>query len=633
MGTGLILVTLLYFLYDDSLLISTLSSHQTVRIGRVIPEVNDTRYKANQEFQWVTLRGERIIGWGDGVFTGMKSKARVELDAGSAITMDENSLIIFSPNQQELTLDLRFGSLKGQLTGQNLKIQVDGRTLDLSGQNAVIELAKRNGQELDLQIVSGEVNLGQKRMVAGEQVRLNKAGAMAVPKPTPTPKPQPTPTPPPTPTPAPPVDASLQWITPDQKEHLIPRDLEGRLGAPARVEFSWKNPNQAEVAERLGDTTYEIQIAKDPEFTALVSEQTSPEPKAQFDFAAEGQYYARVRPKLTPELEKEKNITAGWSPLLRTQVKFAPNRGLPAPNLEETQTRLNGLTDKTAELSWSSVKGAKQYEIEWASDAEFKHRLESKKIDSTSFQFQPKQSGDAFYRVRALTPGGKAGTYSRVGQVSVDLPRPGLKPIESISTLGQTPTDPPAQAELKMAWSGSAVAEGYEVQVSSSKDFSAPITFNTRNTQGALKVNKPGDYYVRVRSLNALSEPLTEFSTPEKFTYTYKVPLATPTLKEPTHAVTLFFQNSVPTFWLGWAPVKLAQTYRLQVASDSTFKNIILETKTDAPRFLVKRELPQGTVYWRARAENTERESHWSQIRSIRIFTSRQASPGNGSAE
>ena len=176
-----------------------------------------------------------------------------------------------------------------------------------------------------------------------------------------------------------------------------------------------------------------------------------------------------------------------------------------------------------------------------------------------------------------------------------------------------------------MKWSESPIAKGYELQISKEPTFEKAMKFKTATPSGALKVKEPGEYHMRVRPLDSESKPLAEFSEVQKVNYVYRIPLAQPTLMEPSNNITMFFQSNDAPFYFVWKKVTQAEWYIFEVATDPEFKNKLLTQKLTDSRFLYKPTTSVGQIYWRIKAENTERESNWSPTRSIKLFSGRKA--------
>lgn len=130
---------------------------------------------------------------------------------------------------------------------------------------------------------------------------------------------------------------------------------------------------------------------------------------------------------------------------------------------------------------------------------------------------------------------------------------------------------------------------------------------------------------MRVRPLDSESRPLADFSEVQKVNYVYRIPLAQPTLLEPSNNITMFFQTTDAPFYFVWKKVQQADWYIFEVATDPEFNTKLVSQKVTDGRFLFKPTTSVGQIYWRIKAENNERESNWSQTRSIKLFSGRRA--------
>lgn len=112
-------------------------------------------------------------------------------------------------------------------------------------------------------------------------------------------------------------------------------------------------------------------------------------------------------------------------------------------------------------------------------------------------------------------------------------------------------------------------------------------------------------YYFRVAAVNAGG---TAFGSIDSF-QTPMAPPAIPVLDDPVDGA-----NSVPTvITLNWLPAANAQTYRIQLASDSAFASILVEDSTVTTTFKQVGPLSPVTPYfWRVRASNQVAQSNFS---------------------
>lgn len=591
-------IVLVYLLHDDSIF-DSFTTGDAQRIGEISTIENDVRHKANKGFQWRHLRGPRSLNWGDGVFTGKGSHAMVRLDDGSEIELQENSLIIFSQTKKDLMLDLRFGNFKGTLTlDSHLKVNNGGDFLDLTGKNAKIEIGRDGAGDLAIKVVMGELNSKKGVLKAGQIAKIGKQGDLI-----PEVKPQP----------VEPIQRLPAMIKPNWKdfvrEALLPVDEDANLLGPAKLNLKWDNPTP--------EKKYQVQLSRDPDFKTLAKEVLSAGDHSDLEVTEPGKYFARVRP--------EQGDDETWSTPEELTVKTANPAVLTAPDLKKKRFNVDGVQANDAKLEWQKVDKAAEYLVELSKSENFETPIRSLKVKEPTVTLADFTQGKTFVRVRALTKGGRLGAFGELAQVNTASQTSTIEPIPEIRILGKTPFAPPEPVELKMKWSESPIAKAYELQISSDPEFTKPIKFKTATPSGSLKIKDPGDYHVRVRPIDSESKPLATFSEPQKVSYVYRIPLAQPAIVEPANNITMFFQTGDAPFYFVWKKVPQADWYIFEVAGDPEFKNKMTSQKVNDSRYLYKPDVRVGQIYWRIKAENSERESNWSQVRSIKLFSGRRA--------
>ena len=74
---------------------------------------------------------------------------------------------------------------------------------------------------------------------------------------------------------------------------------------------------------------------------------------------------------------------------------------------------------KTVTLSWKKVRGAKKYQIQYNQNKKFK-KAKTKTVKKVKCTVTKLAKGKTFYfRVRAISAGGKKGTWSRTVKVKI----------------------------------------------------------------------------------------------------------------------------------------------------------------------------------------------------------------------
>lgn len=611
-------IALLYLLFDDSILTDSFNDDSNQLIGKISYATGDVRHKNNKDFQWKNAKQERKIFWGDGVFTGGNSKAHVDLLSGGRLELDPNSLVILTPTQKDLTLDLRFGNFKGELKDQDLKVKVGGEVLTVSGSKgaggSVVEFGRDANQNLVINVVKGSVDVtgsasGPRQIASGKNAKISADGKSvaesastgSIMRKTASGTDETTK----------PVRKRTLWKeNVRENKSSVQLDENGQPTSKPVIDLNWVP------ADEKGQTI--VEISKDPNFSSILMTKNVEGSNLQTEVESTGVYYARVKPandKDTP-----------WSPVQKINVEGIVLPPVASPELVSDKLFIDPEQTNKARVQWKPQERADSYIVEYAKDPEFKQVTDTQKTKEDKLDFIANRPGKTYFRVRGVSATGKEGLLSPVGQITVPNRSLALSPVASREVFGKSPKAPPEVIDVKVAWTQLKTAPNYEVQLAKDAEFKTGLKkFITPTNSGALKVSEPGDYHVRIRPLSADKKPTGQFSEPQTFNYTYKIPLAQPVLVEPMANSTVFFQDSEGPFWFSWKKVRQAEQYELEVATDAEFKNKLVSKQTSNSRFLFSEKVPSGQLYWRVRASNPERQSHWSEPRAVKIFSGRRA--------
>ena len=290
-------------------------------------------------------------------------------------------------------------------------------------------------------------------------------------------------------------------------------------------------------------------------------------------------------------------------------VAVAPSLVLPADNAANIPA--------PPTLVWNSALTATGYRLQVSSNSSFTALVvDDSTITDTSKQVNGLMSQSTYYwRVRTLSvAGGSAFSTSR-----------------SFSTLVAAPTlvSPPNTASsvpvnARLAWTKTPGAVGYFVQVGTNQTFTSGVVYSdssiTDSTTIAAGLTATTTYYWHVRMKDGGAGG--PFSAVWSFTTSIAIAPA-PSLLVPSNNAT----GVVTTPTLVWAKSAGAATYRVQVATDSTFASgIILNDSTIVDTTRQLSGLANLTRYfWRVSAKNTGGVSAYSGI-----FAFNTTSPGPG---
>ncbi|MCE1164429.1 MAG: hypothetical protein LWX07_03390, partial [Bacteroidetes bacterium] len=168
-------------------------------------------------------------------------------------------------------------------------------------------------------------------------------------------------------------------------------------------------------------------------------------------------------------------------------------------------------------------------------------------------------------------------------------------------------------------WTDVSGATTYNFQIANNASFTTPIlsltNLSNSGYQMSLALQPNTLYYWRVSSTNGVGTGLWSGA----WSFTALGGPAAPTLISPANGANIL--TTTPT--LDWNDVSGAVSYEVQVATDSGFVNMILNSGTTASQYSV----PSGTLagnltyFWRARAENGSGTGPWSAVWKFRIVT------------
>ena len=248
--------------------------------------------------------------------------------------------------------------------------------------------------------------------------------------------------------------------------------------------------------------------------------------------------------------------------------------------------------DNAFTVSWKAVKGASAYEIYYTTDSKFKKGIKKAKTKKTKATVK-KLKGYTKYYVRVKTCKGKkkkpASAYSKTVSVITNVRPTSIKSL----TAGQ------ASFSVKL---GEAKNCKYQLQYATNSKFSGAKTVNKDYTNFAVtrlgnSTGKPVTVYVRVRSYrtNKGKNVYTAWTGSKKvttkqvtFPKTAKVDSVSTALSGTKASLTVnFFHYD-----------GLTTAYRVQVATDNTFRNVVQTTKSVSSKSVTVSNLNQNMVYY-----------------------------------
>jgi hypothetical protein len=354
---------------------------------------------------------------------------------------------------------------------------------------------------------------------------------------------------------------------------------------------------------------YDLQVSTQSDFAStLINEVGITDTSiAVNDLALNVDYYWRVR------TVTDWGRMSDWSAVWTFKTVGIP----PSPLLSSPE---NGAIDQpsTLILSWNETAGAETYQIQISTVSNFSSTFtDQNSLTDTSYQVDGLDPERTYYwRVRAKNSFGD-GNWSQVWnfttRTGIPLPPVLASPEDGTS---DTPTT------LTLSWEVSAGAGSYRVQVSKDINFASTVinigSISTTSYE-ATNLEHSTTYYWRVNATNASGTSM--WSTIRSFTTIIAIP-EVPVLVAPVNQAEEISTKPL----LDWNTADRAESYGLQLATDSTFNNIVHNiTSIDSTSYRISDELNAFTVYyWRINANNISGTSDWS---AVRRFTTGQAFP------
>lgn len=356
-----------------------------------------------------------------------------------------------------------------------------------------------------------------------------------------------------------------------------------------------------------GATSYRIQVSTDNTFAATLVDSSgiAGTAFATLNLAVSTTYHWRVSAS-----------NAGGSSSFSTSREFSTVPPVPATPVLSSPTNLAANVPTSVLLVWGATSGANAYHLQVASDAAFASLfMDTSGVNSTVFLLENLQTGALYYwRVLAVNIGGA-----------------NISSVRGFSTVALAPSAPlvvsPSDGSINqslgttLAWSPVAGATSYRLQFGTDDTFTTLLVDSTviDSSQCSLSgLLRSTTYFWRVSAIN--SGGASVYSDIAGFTTIPPAP-PVPTLDLPLHHASELPASSM----FSWFRVPGATSYRLQLASDSSFATPLTDQSSIPDSSFIVHSLSYSTVYhWRVSAYNPGGGSPFT---SARTFTTQAAPP------
>jgi len=260
-------------------------------------------------------------------------------------------------------------------------------------------------------------------------------------------------------------------------------------------------------------------------------------------------------------------------------------------------------------LRWTKVPAAERYVIEIAKDPQFRQVVTKTPAWDPYLSWDTVRPGRFYYRVQAFNDRYKRSNYSRIQRIDVTVVSPIPTSTDNFVEVFDEPRDmwmPPSP--FKLSWTPVVFARGYEVEFSEDKSFKLTKVFRTPTPETEFRVSKSGLYFWRVRPISENGIGIGEFSPVRSIEViqTNRQPASVAQLTGlfPKERTMLFVGRGLMNLAFHWVSPDPEQTYQLELSTTASFDTVLASIKSRRNQAVIKKDLPEGTIYWRVRSGN-----------------------------
>jgi N-acetylneuraminic acid mutarotase len=373
----------------------------------------------------------------------------------------------------------------------------------------------------------------------------------------------------------------------------------GAINVPTTVSFDWNSVT--------GATSYRIQVAADSAFTSVLKDSTvNADSLTLAGFSPNSLYYWKV-------VAINNSGTGLYSATYNFRIIIA------LPSAPVLVSPANGVINlqPTISFDWNSVPTATSYRIKVATDPAFTAVVKDSIVNIDSLILTGFSPNSLYYwKVAAINIAG-TGAYSDIWNFRIipDIPS---APVLVSPANGATNLQP----TILFDWNSVPTATSYRIQVATDPAFTAVVKDSIVNIDSLILTSFSTNslYYWKVAAINIAG--IGAYSDIWNFRIIPDIPPA-PVLVSPANGVI----NLQPTILFKWNSVPTATSYRIKVATDSTFTAVVKDSIVIIDSLILTDFSPNGLYYWKVAAINIAGTGAYSDIWNFRVIPSIPPAP------
>jgi len=342
-----------------------------------------------------------------------------------------------------------------------------------------------------------------------------------------------------------------------------------------------------------GAVSYALQVSTNSGFSSFVVNQSGISGTSySINLSYSTTYYWRVN-------ATNSSGTSSWSS--RSFTTMAEPVTVPEPTSPADGSNVSGTS---INFSWSSVSGATSYYLQISPNSSFSSLFFDGSVGNvTSINASgfPNNGTPYYWHVRAYTSAGWGSYGSTWDFTNGTISAPTLaSPAAGATNVSINPT---------LSWGSVSGAVSYALQVSTNSGFSSFIVNQSgiSGTSYSINLSYSTTYYWRVNATNSSG---TSSWSSRSFT-TMAEPLQIPdppVLSSPANGASGINITSM----VSWNTSPLAATYALQISTNSSFSNLVVNQSSISSTSYSVSLSYSTTYYWRVNATNSSGTSSWS---------------------
>ena len=446
-----------FLLYSD--INRNLLAKDAKQIGTISFKKKTAMRKYSNQAIWGSIDQNSPVYNNDSIKTEEDAEAVVHLDDGTEIGMEENSLILFSKDQNKFDIDFKQGSIFANKSGAE-----DGSQVNITSGESVIaidkgdaQLTKTSADDISISVSAGEakyITSSGQLVIAENQALVSLASGTS-----PTLR-----------------KNSIILDSPDNNKIFI------SSSQIFDVDFSHSEKNNPEAV---------IEISTKRDFSEnLVSLKKITSAKLK-----EGRYYWRVKSK-----------SASGELTLSDTRRFALVYDTPVipTNPAENNVFYFDSNSPLVIFKWTKSVLASFYLLEISDDKSFSSILRSVQTPLTQIALDDLPEGSYFWRIKTivnLTKTEGLDPLSRTASFKISKKTGRTPPVLTTESNIKFNVKSAGNDGIVLSWQADSSASGYEVLVASDESFSN-IVHSEKTTSNFIKISKPlpkNTYYWKVR--------------------------------------------------------------------------------------------------------------------------------------